>query len=79
MMVTRDTAQRFTPPPVNVVDSTAAGDSFTAAMVSLYNGQNLPESLQFANRVASLVCTRPGAQDSIPTAEEISAMMQENT
>ncbi len=65
MMVYRDTAQRFTPPPVHVVDSTAAGDSFTAAMVSVYNGANLPESLQFANRVASLVCTRPGAQDSI--------------
>ena len=78
MMVTRDTAQRFTPPPVHVVDSTAAGDSFTAAMVSVYNGANLPESLQFANRVASLVCTRPGAQDSIPTAEEIRAMQQEN-
>ena len=56
---------------------TAAGDSFTAAMVAMYDGDNLPQSLRFANRVASLVCTRPGAQSSIPDEEEIRALMQE--
>ena len=77
MLVTENDAHLFAPPPVTVVDSTAAGDSFTAAMVAMYDGDNLPRSLRFANRVASLVCTRPGAQSSIPDEEEIHALMQE--
>ena len=48
-----------------------------ALMVAMYDGDNLPRSLRFANRVASLVCTRPGAQSSIPDEEEIHALMQE--
>ena len=57
---------------VNVVDSTAAGDTFTAAMaVKLANGEDLLSAIEYANLVASIVVTKRGAQSSIPTKEEI--------
>lgn len=57
---------------VPVVDTTAAGDSFTAATAfALAKGKNVFEAAQFANKVASVVVTRKGAQSSIPTKEEI--------
>lgn len=59
---------------VKVVDTTAAGDSFTAAMaVSLAKGESLEEAIQLAMRVADIVITRKGAQSSIPTMEEVLA------
>jgi len=57
---------------VDVVDSTAAGDSFLAAFVlGLAKGDTLEDSIDFAQRVASITVTRPGAQDSIPFASEL--------
>lgn len=66
--------QRFHAPHVQVVDTTAAGDSFTAGVaVSLAKGSSLPQAIAFANRVAALVVTRKGAQSSIPSLEEVEA------
>lgn len=57
---------------VDVVDTTAAGDSFTAAMaVELAGGKDLQEACAFANLAASVIVTRKGAQSSIPTREEV--------
>lgn len=59
---------------VDVVDTTAAGDSFTAAMaLMLHKKHSLAEAVQFANKVSSIVVTRKGAQTSIPTLEEVMA------
>ena len=59
---------------VQAVDTTAAGDAFTAAAaVKLAEGKDLCEAASFANRVASIVVTRKGAQSSIPTLEEVLA------
>lgn len=58
--------------PVKAVDTTAAGDSFTAAMTMLLaEGYPLEDAVRFAIEVSSLVVTRPGAQSSIPTAQEV--------
>jgi len=58
--------------PVPVVDTTAAGDSFTAALaVRLASGSSLLQAVRYANEVATIVVTRKGAQTSIPTAEEV--------
>lgn len=54
------------------VDTTAAGDSFTAAMaVMLAQGEDIRTAVEFANKVASIVVTRRGAQSSIPDKSEI--------
>lgn len=57
---------------VPVVDTTAAGDSFTAATAfALARGRNIFDAVQFANRIATVVVTRKGAQSSIPTRDEV--------
>lgn len=57
---------------VKAVDTTAAGDSFTAALAAmLLNGESLEAAAEFANRVSAIVVTRKGAQSSIPTMDEV--------
>ena len=57
---------------METVDTTAAGDSFTAAFaVMLAQGKSMKESAVFANYVSALVVTRKGAQSSIPSLEEV--------
>ncbi|MGF9857869.1 ribokinase [Priestia endophytica] len=57
---------------VEAVDTTGAGDTFNAALaVALGEGKSIEESLQFANRAASLSVTKFGAQGGMPTREEV--------
>ena len=57
---------------VPVVDTTAAGDSFTAALaVRLAADFSLVQAVRYANEVAAIVVTRKGAQTSIPSADEV--------
>lgn len=59
-------------PKVQVVDTTAAGDSYVAALaVALSQGESLEKAARFASRVSDIVVTRPGAQTSIPSREEV--------
>lgn len=65
-------AVKIDPIKVDVVDTTAAGDSFTAAMaLMLHKKYSLAEAVRFANRVSSIVVTRKGAQTSMPTLDEV--------
>lgn len=62
---------------VESVDTTAAGDSFTAALaIMLSEGKNLEEAARFANYVSSIVVTRKGAQSSIPTLDEVTEYIE---
>nr|WP_294579651.1 ribokinase [uncultured Blautia sp.] len=57
---------------VEAVDTTAAGDTFTAAVaLKLALGKSLEEAVNFANYVSSIVVTRKGAQTSIPSIKEV--------
>ncbi|RKN86549.1 ribokinase [Paenibacillus ginsengarvi] len=57
---------------VDVVDTTAAGDSFNAGVaVRLGEGAGLEEAVRFASKVGALTVTRFGAQSSLPTREEV--------
>jgi len=59
------------PPRVDVVDTTGAGDAFTAALtVSLVGGMAPQAALERACVVGALATTRPGAQTS-PTLLEV--------
>ena len=66
-----------TPPfPVRAVDSTAAGDTFNAALaVSLAEGAELEHALRFANAAAAISVTRPGAQTSAPSRAEVESLL----
>jgi ribokinase len=67
---------RAAPPPVEAVDGTAAGDAFAACLVvSLLEGRSREESLRRACAAGALAASRPGAQTSLPTAEEVDALL----
>ena len=56
----------------SVVDTTAAGDSFSAALaVGLTEGKTLEEAVAFATKVGSITVTRKGAIPSLPYRNEI--------
>jgi ribokinase len=60
---------------VDAVDTTGAGDSFTAALAwRLGAGSALVEAAAYAARVGAAAVTRRGAQESFPTAEEVEAL-----
>lgn len=65
------------PPKVKVVDTTGAGDTFSAALtVSLIHGTAPEEALRFAVTAGALACTRPGAQPSLPRRSEVEALIK---
>lgn len=68
--------QQVFAPPVQVVDTTAAGDALNGAFaVAIMRGETPLESVQFAVAAASISVTRSGAQPSMPTMDEVSRMM----
>lgn len=56
----------------NVVDSTAAGDAFTAGLaVALAEGRTLAEAARFGCAAGTLACTRFGAQPAMPVRADV--------
>jgi ribokinase len=63
-------------PRVQAVDGTAAGDAFTACLVvSMLEGREWEEALRRACVAGALAACRPGAQPSLPTADEVDAIV----
>ena len=63
---------------VKAIDTTAAGDSFLGGFIAkLCETKNVEEALKFATAVSAIVVTRKGAQDSIPTREEVEKFLIE--
>jgi ribokinase len=64
---------------VKAVDTTAAGDAFNGGFaVGLMKGMHPVESARFAAAVASISVTRPGAQPSMPTLNEVEQFIAEH-
>lgn len=60
---------------VDAVDTTGAGDAFTAALAfRLGAGASLAQAAVYAARVGAAAVTKEGAQVSFPTAEEVDAL-----
>jgi ribokinase len=60
---------------VDAVDTTGAGDAFTAALGwKLGAGASPAEAAGYAARVGAAAVTKRGAQESYPTAEEVDAL-----
>jgi ribokinase len=69
-----DGVERVPSVAVDAVDTTGAGDAFTAALAyRLGAGEPLARAAAFAARVGAAAVTRRGAQESFPTAAEIGA------
>ena len=62
----------FPPYKSNVVDTTAAGDCFTAALALEYiKSGDIEKACDFGNKAGSIAVSRMGAQSSMPTIDEI--------
>lgn len=74
--VYRDASQEFRQDifPVEVVDTTAAGDTFLGYFLAhVFKDGKVPEALQIASKAASIAVSRKGAAKSIPTIDEVSS------
>jgi ribokinase len=64
------------PPAVPVVDGTAAGDAFTAALlVGLLEQMSDTDALRFAVTAGAVTVRRHGAQPSLPRRSEVEALL----
>ncbi len=59
------------------VDTSSAGDAFTAALVAEYlrSGGDIKASVKFATAAGAITVTRRGAASSVPTDEEVRAFL----
>ncbi len=66
-------------PEVTPTDTTAAGDSFCAALAdALVRGEPIVEAVHWAVRVGAATTLRAGAQPSLPTAVEVTNLLGED-
>jgi ribokinase len=64
---------------VEVRDTTAAGDTFNAALaVALAEGRAIEKAIPFANAAAAISVTRLGAQASAPGRAEVEEFLATN-
>jgi len=72
LLFTVDKERCFPAHEVDVVDTTGAGDAFTAALaVALAEKEGYEEAVEFANAAGALAVTKLGAQSALPTREEL--------
>lgn len=71
-------AVRYPVFPVNAVDSNGAGDTFHGAFLAArVKGLPVSDAAVFASATSALKCTRVGAQEGIPSYEEVLSFMKE--
>ncbi|MHC4563268.1 MAG: ribokinase [Planctomycetota bacterium] len=69
---------RIGPYKVAVVDTTAAGDTYTGALATAVGqGKDLSEAAKIANAAGALACRQIGAQSAMPDEAEVRALMRD--
>ena len=69
-----ETETEFSAIPVNPVDTTGAGDTFTGyVLAALDSGAEMPDAISLATTAAAIMVTRKGTADVIPTIDEVLA------
>ena len=72
LLLTAEMSEAISAIPVDVVDTTGAGDAFCGALATaLASGENLQEAVRFANAAGAAAVTTLGATPSMPTREKI--------
>lgn len=63
--------------PVQAVDTTAAGDTFTGYFITgMLRGDSVAQALRSASMASAIAVGRPGAGASIPTRDEVDAALK---
>ena len=67
----------YVPPyRAEAVDTVAAGDAFGGALVvALGEGKGLEDAVRYGGAAGALAVTKPGAQDAMPSREEVEALL----
>ncbi|MFC5502926.1 PfkB family carbohydrate kinase [Lysinimonas soli] len=69
--------QHIAPIPADVVDTTGAGDAFTAALaVGLAEGRALPDAVSWAAVAGAIATEGFGARGSLPTSAQVQARLR---
>lgn len=78
LLLGTDDVPQFVPSfPVVAIDSTAAGDTFNGAFaVALGEGAQPAEAARFAAAAAAISVTRRGAQNSMPSRQEVQTLLE---
>lgn len=77
LVADEDGARHFPAFPVEVRDTTAAGDTFNAALaVALAEGASMAQAVPLANAAAAISVTRVGTQASAPTRAEAEELLR---
>lgn len=79
LLVTADRVEHVPAISVEAVDSTGAGDAFTAGLaVALSEGFDIIEATEFANAAGACAVRVLGAQPSMPTREDVLSLLAES-
>ena len=74
LLVNEEGCRFFPAHKVTAVDTTAAGDCFTASFaLALSKGESVEDAIRFGQKASAIAVTRKGAQTSIPSLEEVLA------
>ena len=72
LLLTAEISEVIPAVPVDVVDTTGAGDAFCGALATaLASGESLREAVRFANVAGAAAVTTLGATPSMPTREQL--------
>jgi len=76
LIVNTDTSTHVDSYPVDVVDTTAAGDAFIGGFAAaLLQEKSIEEAVKYGCACGALATTKFGAQPSLPTKEEVERLM----
>lgn len=75
LILTEDGQEEAAAVPVDVVDTTGAGDAFNAGLaVALAEGKSLAAAVAFANRCGALACQKLGAVPGLATRAAVESL-----
>jgi ribokinase len=77
LLVRQGEVRQFPSFPVVPIDTTAAGDAFNGALAAaLFEGSSLEQAIVRANAAGALCVTKRGAQEALPTRQQIEALIE---
>jgi len=71
LIVSKERSTHVDTYPVNVVDTTAAGDAFIGGFARVLDSSSLLDAVRYGCACGALATTKFGAQPSLPTKDEV--------